>query len=250
MAAVAAHAGGSLPVVHADLLAGHLATLASPTAAGLHRAQLLVAAPTFSDACTRLWRAWQQTPDTPGVALAVGVAAAARAAASQRQDHTDELVVTGPSSWQVPTRATSAVVRQVIDGATSSLLLLTYASYPVPWLIEALSAADARGVHVRILLETAPQLRAADAFADLAGKVTLLEWALDHRPIVGGRPASMHAKAVIADRTVAFITSANLTGSAMDHNIEVGVLITGGPLPEKLHRHFDQLEADGAIAVR
>ena len=38
----------------------------------------------------------------------------------------------------------------------------------------------------------------------------------------------MHAKAVIADRSVAFVTSANLTGSAMDHNLEVGVLMRGG----------------------
>jgi phosphatidylserine/phosphatidylglycerophosphate/cardiolipin synthase-like enzyme len=247
LAEAVAKAGRSLPVVHADKLAGHLAATAAPSRLSLHQAKLLVAAPAFTDACTAVWKAWEATPAIPGIALAMGVSAAARAAQAERTDHSDELVVTGPTSWQVPTRETSTVVKQVIDGATSSLLLISYASYRVPWLITALDAAHTRGVHVRMLLESAPGIHAADAFTDLGGKVSLLTWPIELRPVVGAKPAAMHAKAVIADRSVAFLTSANLTGSAMDHNLEVGVLIRGGPLPDKLHRHFDQLEADGTL---
>lgn len=234
-------------MVHADKLATHLAGLTGPTRVSLHQAKSLVAAPTFTDACTTVWTAWAASPATPGTALAMGLAAAARASVAERVDHDDELVVTGPSSWQVPIRETSTVVRKVIEEATGTLLLITYASYRVPWLIEALDAAHGRGVHVRMLLESAPGIDAAEAFTDLAGKVGLLEWPVAHRPLIGARPAAMHAKAVIADRKVAFVTSANLTGNAMDHNLEVGILVRGGTLPEKLHRHFDQLEADGVL---
>ena len=66
----------------------------------------------------------------------------------------------------MPTRETSTVVKQIIDEAASSLLLISYASYRVPWLIAALDAAHTRGVHVRMLLESAPGIHAADAFTD------------------------------------------------------------------------------------
>lgn len=239
--------GSTLPVAHAERLAQHLASLPGPTTVGLHNAKLLVTAPAFTEACNRIWKAWEVTPETPGIALAVGVGAAARAAAVTRSAHTDSLVVTGPSSWQVPTTPTSAAIRGVIDAATSTLLLVSYASYKVPWLIETLNAAHGRGVHIRMLLEAAPGIDASVAFAELAGKVTILHWPIEARPRVGAKPAAMHAKAVIADRSVAFVTSANLTGSAMDHNLEVGILVRGGDLPEKLQRHFEQLEANGVV---
>ncbi|MGB8019702.1 MAG: DISARM system phospholipase D-like protein DrmC [Candidatus Nanopelagicales bacterium] len=247
LAEVLGSVGGGMPVAHAGKLAGHLAGLSGPSAVGKHAAKLLIPAPAFTEACNRIWEAWKGSPDTPGVAIAVGVSSAAHAAAAARAGHSEALVVTGPSSWQVPTTSTSQAVRSVIDAAAATLLLASYASYRVPWLIDALDAAHARGVHIRMLLESAPGIDAAAAFADLAGKVTVLHWPLDARPVVGAKPAAMHAKAVIADRTVAFVTSANLTGSAMDHNLEVGILVRGGDLPDRLQRHFEQLEANGTL---
>jgi phosphatidylserine/phosphatidylglycerophosphate/cardiolipin synthase-like enzyme len=241
--------GAGMPVAHAEKLAGHLAGLSGPTAVGQHAAKLLIPAPVFTEACNRIWAAWLRCPDTPGVALAVGVSSAAHAAAASRAGHSEALVVTGPSSWQVPTTSTSQAVRSIIDGATSTLLLVSYAGYRVPWLIEALGAAHARGVHIRMLLESAPGIDAAAAFADLVGKVTVLHWPLDARPVLGAKLAAMHAKAVVADRTVAFVTSANLTGSALDHNLEIGILVRGGDLPGRLQQHFEQLEADGALVT-
>jgi phosphatidylserine/phosphatidylglycerophosphate/cardiolipin synthase-like enzyme len=249
LAEVLGSVGAVMPVAHADKLASHLAGLSGPTAVGKHAAKLLIPAPAFTEACNRIWAAWHYSPGTPGVALSLGVSAAAHAAAAARAEHSDALVVTGPSSWQVPTTSTSQAVRSVIDAATSTLLLVSYASYRVPWLIEALSAAHARGVHIRMLLESAPGIDATTAFADLVGKVGVLHWPLDARPVVGAKSAAMHAKAVIADRNIAFVTSANLTGSAMDHNLEVGVLIRGGDLPDRLQKHFEHLEASGTLVT-
>lgn len=249
LAEVLGAVGAGMPVAHAEQLAGHLSGLSGPTAVGKHAAKLLIPAPAFTEACNRIWAAWQHSPDTAGVALAVGVSSAAHAAAVARAGHSETLVVTGPSSWQVPTASTSQAVRSVIEAAVSTLLLVSYASYRVPWLIEALDAAHARGVHIRMVLESAPGIDAATAFADLTGKVTILHWPLDARPVVGAKPSAMHAKAVIADRTVAFVTSANLTGSAMDHNLEVGILVRGGDLPGRLQKHFEQLEANGTLVT-
>jgi phosphatidylserine/phosphatidylglycerophosphate/cardiolipin synthase-like enzyme len=52
---------------------------------------------------------------------------------------------------------------------------------------------------------------------------------------------SVHAKVVVADGETCFITSANLTGYAMEKNMEAGVLLTGGQLPRQLINHLESL---------
>ena len=50
-----------------------------------------------------------------------------------------------------------------------------------------------------------------------------------------------HAKVAVADGDVCFITSANLTGYAMEQNMEAGVLISGGAVPHTLADHLISL---------
>jgi len=57
----------------------------------------------------------------------------------------------------------------------------------------------------------------------------------------------MHAKVVLADGSMALISSANLTDSAMILNMEVGVLIHGGQLPRTLQSSFHRLLSEGVI---
>ena len=45
----------------------------------------------------------------------------------------------------------------------------------------------------------------------------------------------------IADRSAALITSANLTGAGINDNLELGILLNAGPLPERLARHLELL---------
>lgn len=54
-------------------------------------------------------------------------------------------------------------------------------------------------------------------------------------PFSDGR---VHVKVTVADGRVCFITSANLTGHAMEKNMEAGVLISGEHIAELLHEHF------------
>jgi phosphatidylserine/phosphatidylglycerophosphate/cardiolipin synthase-like enzyme len=51
----------------------------------------------------------------------------------------------------------------------------------------------------------------------------------------------MHAKCLVSDGLHLFVTSANLSGNALDLNMELGVYVHGGALPEQVERHFDEL---------
>jgi phosphatidylserine/phosphatidylglycerophosphate/cardiolipin synthase-like enzyme len=90
-------------------------------------------------------------------------------------------------------------------------------------------------------------VRGHQAFDSLGGRVSFFTWPADQRP--AGSGAALHAKAVIADAQVAFITSANLTGAALDHNLELGVLVRGGSVPRRLHEHFLALMASGVLRL-
>lgn len=52
---------------------------------------------------------------------------------------------------------------------------------------------------------------------------------------------SLHAKCVVVNRQVAFVSSANFTEAAQARNIEVGVLLRVPALTEPLERHFAAL---------
>lgn len=246
-----ARAGASLSPAAVAALVDHLRRDAP---GGVTAAQALIPVPLFRAAVIDLWGAWATRPEMPAAAVALALEASSQAAADMRNRQQIELVATGPSTQAVPVRETESVLLDVVGKAEHSLLLLSYAAYKVDSLVEGLEAALARGVSVRLLLEhTAAgniDFSAADAFAPLRGRATILTWDLDARPMQGDRYAAMHAKAAVADRTTAFITSANLTGKALERNMELGVLIRGGDIPRQLVDHIDRLEADGVLKCR
>ena len=61
------------------------------------------------------------------------------------------------------------------------------------------------------------------------------------------KTAAVHAKCAVADGEVAMITSANLTGKAMNENMELGILINGGPVPKQLSDHLYALVTEKII---
>jgi cardiolipin synthase A/B len=73
-------------------------------------------------------------------------------------------------------------------------------------------------------------------------------WKPDAGKAGSGWPSrSVHAKCAVADGAVAFITSANLSTAAMERNMELGVLIRGGTIPDNLDRHLDALVTTGIV---
>ena len=171
-----------------------------------------------------------------------------------RADNQVSLVWTGPPTQSVGFRSTRAVLSTIITDATTSLLLVSFASYRVDWLVDRLSDALGRGVEVTLVLETTEDsggdltFDAAGAFGPLVGRAQFYRWPIGNRSPEFAPSARLHAKCVVADARAAFITSANLTDAAINDNIELGTLIEAGPLPRRLHDHFDRLIADGTLA--
>lgn len=66
----------------------------------------------------------------------------------------------------------------------------------------------------------------------------IYSWVDKANGFVGGK---VHAKVAVADEGFCFISSANLTGHAMEKNMEAGVLVRGGATPRSLHRHLEAL---------
>ena len=155
-----------------------------------------------------------------------------------------DLVWTGPSSELVATRKTEQALLQVIQSAKSKLFMTSFVAYEVVSIIEALQKAMASGVQLSMLLESDGSHGGGVSF-DVIGKMRtalpgakIFFWADKPDAFVGGK---VHAKVAVADERLCFVSSANLTGHAMEKNMEAGVLVDGGPLPTKLHRHLEAL---------
>ena len=82
------------------------------------------------------------------------------------------------------------------------------------------------------------------------------DWPGSSRPTVfydsrsldlGGPSGVLHAKAVVADDEVVFVTSANFTEAALDRNIEVGLLVRDRALAATVSSHFRGLIDRGLL---
>ena len=51
--------------------------------------------------------------------------------------------------------------------------------------------------------------------------------------------ASLHAKCVVVDKELAFVSSANFTEAAQTKNIEVGVTLRSAAFAKRLAEHFE-----------
>lgn len=137
-------------------------------------------------------------------------------------------------------RDTRQVYEELLGSAERSVLACTYAFFDGPKAFDVLARRmDEIGDLKVILLLNIQRKRGDTTTADqLVRKFTDRFWGADwpgsRRPSVfydpraldlDGPSGVLHAKAVVVDNEVVFVTSANLTEAALDRNIEVGVLI-------------------------
>jgi phosphatidylserine/phosphatidylglycerophosphate/cardiolipin synthase-like enzyme len=246
----------TMPVSHVRRLAAAVRDHEGPGPAVRVAAGAAVPTPNSRPQIRRLLDTWAAVPGaTTGPGLALALCSAVDAVEHIRAAQLIDIVWTGPATPEVPVRLTREVLLEVIGSASRSLLLVSFAAYPVADVTAAIAKAAHRGVDVRFVLETGESeggtlkgAGAATAFKDLAGLVTFYEWPADQRdPLTAGRRAAMHVKTSVADEHTALITSANFTGSAIDANMELGLLLRGGPVPRRLARHFRQLMVDGIL---
>lgn len=189
-----------------------------------------------------------QALDTLSVDYVSGwVEGAASVATALRTEQQVDVVWTGPESDVDTARFTSQVVIGLIEQAERHLLLASYATNPDERTLESLARAAAQGVEITVLHERSednPNFRSGpDPFSSLP--VRRLVWPEEHRPA----GASLHPKFIVVDDRVALVGSANLTGRALDANIECGVLIRGGRQPKDLADHIWSLVRSGLLVA-
>jgi phosphatidylserine/phosphatidylglycerophosphate/cardiolipin synthase-like enzyme len=198
----------------------------------------------------RLIETWlRKAPHLEPRLIAWALRAACTADEYRLQEQTVELVWTGPVSAPSALRRTQQALLELIQSTRHSLLIVTFAAYKIPEVAAALVQAAERGVAVTLVLEALeddpeeiPE-RAIRALGEtLAPLCRIYIWPLEHRPRDGkGRHGSLHVKCAVADHSVAFISSANLTGHALSLNMELGVLIRGGDVPARIAEHVNRL---------
>lgn len=200
----------------------------------------VVGTPMASGVIEKLVEAWKATAISSDELASMLLAAAyvfTRAAAEQ----STELVWTGPTTPFVSARRTEQALLQVINAAKSSLFITSFVAYDVSTIVKALNVVQDRGVGISMLLESS-QDHGGSINIDVIGKMRglvprakLYAWGNKEGEFSDGR---VHAKVAVADDSICFITSANLTGYAMEKNMEAGVLISGGSIPKLLSEHL------------
>jgi len=203
----------------------------------------LVSTPAARVGLDRLIDAWKFS-GISGDILAGILVGAAYARHRAQSESSVELVWTGPTTPFVATRRTEQVLLDLIRNVKSDLFLVSFVAYDVASVVDALNVATARGVQLKILLETSASHGGSlsiDPIATMRRYVPSAElytWVDRPAPFTEGK---VHAKVAVADSSVAFLTSANLTAHAMEKNMEAGVLIQGGGIPGSLKRHLEAL---------
>jgi len=199
--------------------------------------------PTARERLEELLQCWDESA-IPPAELAGVIIGASYAYHSAKTEQELELVWTGPSSELVATRKTEQALLQVINAAKVKFFLTSFVAYDVDAVKKAILAAADRGVDVSMLLESSDRHGGGISF-DVIGSMRkaipsakIYFWNDKEEAFAGGK---VHAKVAVCDENLCFISSANLTGHAMEKNMEAGVLIKGGALPRKLHNHLDAL---------
>jgi phosphatidylserine/phosphatidylglycerophosphate/cardiolipin synthase-like enzyme len=172
----------------------------------------------------------------------------------QASSHDVELVSTGPETSELPARDTRIVVRELFRQADRFVVIAGYAVYQGREVFRALAERMDENPHldVRMFLDvqrtyggTSPPSEILRRFAKRFRKH---EWPGTRLPDVyydpraldpeSSKRASLHAKCVVIDERVAFISSANFTEAAQVRNIEVGALVRSEPFARQLAGHF------------
>lgn len=180
-------------------------------------------------------------------------------------DDVIDLVTTGPEALGVANRDTSVVVRELFANAHSDILVVGYAVHQGQRVFAALAdrMCQCPSLQVRMFLDIQRSPTDTSLPSEIVRRFSerfvTTQWPANHPlPTTYYYPPSLeadwmkrsclHAKCVVVDGEVAFVSSANFTEAAQEKNIEVGVLIRSRTLAVRITRHFDALVADGCVA--
>jgi phosphatidylserine/phosphatidylglycerophosphate/cardiolipin synthase-like enzyme len=189
-----------------------------------------------------------------------------------------ELIFSGPQVEGARAASTLQEFDRVVSSARKELLVVTHSIYKAEEILHSLSLRHAEGVKVTLCFNISryspknqgkPLAQIFDEtradFIDAWGKESELpdiyyypvslwksedpgipEVVAQARQDIGKREFPvLHTKCIIADRSLALVTSANLSDSAQRRNLELGVLIKNPSYASKICNYFE-----GAIKTK
>ncbi|HEY6320260.1 MAG TPA: phospholipase D-like domain-containing protein [Thermoanaerobaculia bacterium] len=141
-----------------------------------------------------------------------------------------ELVATLPPETPGIARPTERVVREMLDAATTEIILLGYELTDRD-LIGLLAAAASRGAGVIMICDRGrgAAQRVRDSWPSRTPLPRIFH---DRERADGAHYASMHAKCLLIDGRDLLVTSANFTFHGLRGNIEIGIRLGGAPAAE------------------
>jgi phosphatidylserine/phosphatidylglycerophosphate/cardiolipin synthase-like enzyme len=182
-------------------------------------------------------------------------------AATSRAPRPD-LVWSGPEVPGLHARDTRRVFEELLGSAERSVWASTYAFFDGPRAFQVLAQRMDAKANVSVTLLLNIQRKRGDTTAAdqlvrrFADRFWNTDWPGSSKPSVyfdpralelDGPAGVLHAKAVVIDDEVVFVTSANLTEAALDRNIELGLLVRDHALAASVSTHFRTLIERGLL---
>lgn len=160
-----------------------------------------------------------------------------------------DILWTGPTTTAVPVRRMEQSLCELIDSAQKELLIVSFVAYKADKVYTAIRSAIERGVQVSFLTEASKEhggsldVDPSDMLKKKFPEADFYRW---ENPDAS-YPAIVHVKCAVADECRALVTSANLTGAAMDNNMELGLMIFSRRVAGRVAAHFAALVAEHVL---
>ena len=160
-----------------------------------------------------------------------------------------DILWTGPTTTAVPVRRMEQSLCELIDSAREKVLIVSFVAYKAEKVYSAIRSAIERGVRVSFLTEASKEhggsldVDPVDLLKKKFPEAEFYRW--DNAD--PSHPAVVHAKCAIADESRALVTSANLTGAAMDKNMELGLMISSRRVSSRIAAHFAALVTEHVL---
>ena len=153
-------------------------------------------------------------------------------AASLRQNKNDaEVVVTAPPSFAMKTKVTKMVVKSMLEGAKSSIVITGYSlSDYFSDLIDCIIRKSQEGVFVKFYVNHIEDQANFDKLCRYKGRFLKIY----NYPKQDDAMAALHAKVISVDKKDNLITSANLSYHGQEGNIEMGVHIVSEDIAKQI----------------
>lgn len=212
--------------------------------------------PANRDAFDALWHEAISNFGEAGPRVLAALLSTAHRSSARSAKPSVEVVWTGPATGTEAIYRTEQTLLGLLREARLSVIVVTYVAYRAEAVRTALADAVSRGVRVRIVVESSRKDGGVVSFDPRLALGVLddprfecFAWPRHMRLATdAGEIGALHAKCVAVDDEVLFVSSANMTESALERNIELGLVVRGGHAARHVREHVERLINAGVLA--